>query len=116
MMGNNLKFFPDVLAYQTQDSSFMKVLKKIYIVGQNVYYIRYQPGISHLRKFAIFLLLPVMSGAKTARIVFRHLRYQNWKNKFRTLLITPLLLLGGMYWMTGFYNALLSERGISKDR
>lgn len=114
--GHTLHFFPDVLAYQTQDSALAKVLNKIYIVGQNVYYIRYQPGISRAKKFAFFCLLPFMSAIKTLRIMGRHIRYQTWPNKLRTLAISPLLMLGGIYWMAGFYNALITEKGISKNR
>jgi len=116
MQGHTLHFFPDVLAYQTQDSAFSKVLRKIYIVGQNVYYIRYQPDISHAKKFVFCCLLPLISGIKTLRIIGRHLRYQSWPNKLRTLVISPLLILGGIYWMAGFYNALITEKGISKSR
>jgi len=114
--GHTLHFFPDVLAYQTQDSALAKVLNKIYIVGQNLYYIRYQPGISRAKKLALFCMLPLMSAVKILRIIGRHLRYQSWPNKLRTLVIGPLLMLGGIYWMAGFYNALITEKGISKNR
>lgn len=114
--GYKLHFFPDVLAYQTQDSPFSKVLRKIYINGQNLYYIRYKPNINFGKKFMFFCLIPLISGVKTLRIIGRHLRYQAWPNKLRTLMISPLLVLGGIYWMAGFYHALITEKGISKNR
>src|SRR5690606_4858127 len=66
--GHTLYFCPDVLAYQTQDSPLYKVLRKIFINGQNLYYIRYQPGITLLKKAAFFFLLPIISLVKTLRI------------------------------------------------
>lgn len=114
--GHKLHFFPDVLAYQAQDSPLLKVLDKIYINGQNLYYIRYKPSIGVGKKILFFCALPVISGLKIMRIIGRHLRYQSWPNKFRTLLISPLLILGGAYWMGGFYNALITEKGISRNR
>lgn len=114
--GHKLYFFPDIVAYQTQDSPFAKVLRKIYINGQNLYYIRYKPNITFARKIMFFFLIPPISGMKTLRIIGRHLNYQSPKNKLRTLVISPLLALGGIYWMSGFYNALITEKGISKDR
>lgn len=114
--GHQLQFFPDVLAYQTQDSPLRKVLNKIFINGQNLYYIRYQPSMNFSKKIALFCLLPFVSGTKTLRIIGRHLRFQSWPNKFRTLALSPLLILGGIYWMVGFYDALITEQGISRNR
>lgn len=114
--GHKLYFFPDILAYQTQDSPLTKVLRKIYINGQNLYYIRYKPTITPAKKALFFCLMPVMTGVKTLRIIGRHLRFQSPANKLRTLLISPLLMMGGIYWMVGFYNALITEKGISKNR
>lgn len=114
--GHTLFFCPDVLAYQTQDSPLHKVLRKIYINGQNLYYIRYQPGITFSRKAAFFVLLPIISLVKTLRIVGRHLLYQSAPNRVMTLLMLPVLLAGGTWWMAGFYHALVTEKGISTVR
>lgn len=114
--GYRLHFCPDVLAYQTQDAPFGKVLRKIFINGQNVYYIRYQANISMGKKCVFFALLPVISLAKVLRIIGRHLRYHNTRDRLRALWLTPALCLGGIYWMTGFYHALITEQGISKTR
>lgn len=114
--GYKLYFFPDILAYQTQDSAMGKVLNKIYINGQNLYYIRYKPNITPSKKLLFFVLIPLISGFKILRIIARHLRYQALPNKLRTLLISPLLAIGGLYWMVGFYNALITEKGISQNR
>lgn len=114
--GHKLYFFPDVLGYQTQDAPLHKVLRKIYINGQNLYYIRYQPNTTAAKKIAFFLLIPAISLAKAVRIIFRHLLYQSWPNKLRTVLYSPLIIISDMYWMFGFYHALITERGISKNR
>ena len=114
--GHKLYFCPAIKGLQIQDSPMRKVLKKIYINGQNLYYIRYRPHITPRKKLTFFLLLPIISLAKICRIIGRHLRYQSWKNKFRTLTLTPVFALAICYWMGGFYNALWTEKGISKDR
>jgi Predicted glycosyltransferases len=114
--GYKLYFCPDIRALQIQDSPMKKVLKKIYINGQNLYYIRYQPGISKTRKVMFFFILPAFALTKISRIIARHLRYQNWPNKFRTLAMIPLFLLAIGYWTAGFYHALLTEKGISRER
>lgn len=114
--GHTLYFCPDVLAYQTQDSPLDKVLRKIYINGQNLYYIRYQPGITPLRKATFFTALPIISLVKTMRIAGRHLLYQSPQNRLITLLMLPVLLAGGTWWMAGFYHALITEKGIGTLR
>lgn len=115
--GNKLYFCPDVLAFQTQDSSLAKVLRKIYINGQNLYYIRYQSQLTRGGKTGFFLALPAIAAIKTTRIIGRHLRFQKLKsNKLRALALAPALYLGGFYWMCGFYNALVTEKGIGQDR
>jgi len=114
--GQKLYFCPDILGLQIQDSPFQKVLKKIYINGQNLYYIRYKPGITPLKKLAFYIFLPVISTIKIARIIGRHLVYQNWPNRLRTLTLSPVLILGICYWTAGFYNALWTEKGIGKER
>lgn len=114
--GQKLFFCPDILGLQIQDSPFKKVLKKIYINGQNLYYIRYKPGITLQKKLAFYALLPAIGAVKISRIIGRHLVYQNWKNKLRTLALSPVLVLGIVYWTAGFYNALWTEKGIGKER
>lgn len=114
--GYKLYFCPDVLAYQTQDSPLKKVLRKIFINGQNLYYIRYKPTITVGKKALFFLALPFITLAKILRIIGRHLRYQPLPKKFKTLGLIPALLAAGCYWMFGFYDALLTEKGISSQR
>lgn len=114
--GHKLYFCPEILGFQIQDSSFDKVLKKIYINGQNLYYIRYQSTMNLFKKTAFFLLLPILGAMKIERIIARHLLYQSWSNKLRILLLDPLLILGICYWIAGFYNALWTEKGISEER
>ncbi len=114
--GHKLYFCPDVLAWQTQDASLTKVLRKIYINGQNLYYIRYQPTLTPSRKYLFLAALPAITLAKMLRIIGRHLIYQSARNKLATLLLSPVLLLGGGYWMSGFYHALLTGKGIGTQR
>lgn len=111
-----LYFCPSVLAFQTQDSPLKKVFNKIYINGQNLYYIRYAPSITFTKKIYFTVMLPLITIAKVARIVGRHLTYQPFTKKIKTLTITPWLLAGGFTWMSGFYNAIFTEKGISQSR
>lgn len=93
-----------------------KVLRKIFINGQNLYSIRYRSDMTLSKKIGFVLLLPVMALAKTVRIIGRQLRYQNLRQRCITLLLVPLLIVSGFYWMLGFYNAILFDRGISQQR
>ncbi|MFH0974673.1 MAG: glycosyltransferase [Spirochaetota bacterium] len=114
--GHRLYFFPDILGFQTQDSSLSRVLKKIYINGQNVYYIRYAASMSSLKKAAFIAALPVLTIIKIGRIIIRHLLYQTPAGKLKTLAISLPLFISGLFWMAGFYNALITEKGIGAER
>lgn len=114
--GNALHFMPDMLALQIQDSSFTKVLRKIYLNGHNLYFIRYKPSITSLHKFGLWLGLPLITAAKMGRILVRQFVYNPWRKRAVTLALTPVLLLGGIYWMVGFYGAIFRDDGISADR
>lgn len=116
VQGHRLCFRPDLLAFQTQDSSLSKVMRKILINGQNVYAIRYQKRASLWRRLGFMIGLPVISLAKTLRIIYRHLRYQTLRNKLATIMLIPPLLCAGMYWMIGFYRAVIAQSGINSQR
>ena len=111
-----LMFYPDMTALQTQDSPLSKVLRKIFINGQNVYYIRYKKNVSAVARTVLFLTLPLIGAAKTLRIIARHLKYQPIYHKLKTVVISPLLILGGAVWTAGFYNALITQKGMGKSR
>jgi glycosyltransferase involved in cell wall biosynthesis len=114
--GIRLRFAPSVVGYQVQDSPMKKVLRKIYINGQNLYAIRYQSSMNLGKKVVFLLLLPAFAVYKVLRIIGRHLRYQTLRQRGITLLLTPLLFLSGIYWMLGFYKGILLEPGISQQR
>lgn len=111
-----LEFFPQIIGFQTQDSPLSKVLRKIYINGQNLYYIRYQGRMTTFRKIGVFALLPIMGAAKILRIIARHLRYQPWQVKTMTIVLAFPLTVAGLYWIGGLYQALVSGEGISANR
>lgn len=113
--GQALTFCPRVVGYQVQDSPLGKVFKKILINGMNLYYIRYR-DLPAAKKAAFFLLLPLISATKTARIIGRHLRYQDAGGKWKVLGLSPLLMAAGGSWMAGFYQSLLFGGGISASR
>lgn len=113
--GISLTFTPTVLAYQKQDSPLDKVLRKVRVNGQNLYFIRYGAS-SWPRKAAFFFLLPFVTLAKVTRIILRHLRYQDARKRRITLRLVPLLYWAGAHWMIGFYDGLLFQRGISTSR
>ncbi len=114
--GHTLLFHPDLVALQTQDSPMEKVLKKIYINGQNVYYIRYQKNLTAAKKVIFTITLPAIGFFKTARIIARHLRHQPYKQKIKTLQISHHLIHGGIIWTKGFYQALFSNQGMGSER
>lgn len=113
--GFELYFNPRVVGLQTQDAPFDKVLRKIFINGKNLYFIRYRDK-PLAQKMALAALLPMISSAKILRIIARHLRYQAEREKLIAFGLAPLLGLGGMYWMIGFYRSLLFGGGISTKR
>ena len=114
--GYHLYFFPDVIAFQRQDSNLFNVMKKVYINGQNIYYIRYRDSISPLKKVVFLAVLPLLSVSKVIRIIGRHLLYPTPGGRIVTLFISIPLTLTGCFWMAGFYNALVTEKGISNNR
>ena len=111
--GVDIYFFPDIVAYQIQDSNLSKVFRKIYIGGVNLPAVRY--GDRGFAKTLLFIfLLPLIALAKSLRIIFRNLRYGTYT--LRELAISPLILVGGFVWMIGFYEGVIFNRGISKSR
>ncbi len=113
--GEKLMFTPDLLGLQIQDSPMKKVMRKIYINGKNLYFIRYAHK-SKIKKIILFLLLPFVSGFKIIRILARHMRYQTTPQKLKTFLISPLFAIGGLYWMAGLYHSMIVGSGIGKER
>tara|TARA_R110002073_G_scaffold151404_3_gene305568 strand:- start:6 stop:899 length:894 start_codon:yes stop_codon:yes gene_type:complete len=113
--GITLTFTPTVVGFQIQDAPIPKVLRKVYISGRNTYSIRYGRA-SSLQRAAFCVLLPLISAAKTIRIIGRHLRYQDFRRRLITLAISPHLAVAGACWMLGFYGALIFKSGISRER
>ncbi len=113
--GELLTFTPSVVGWQLHDSSINKVLRKIWINGNNLYYIRYKDA-STSKQVAIFILLPAIATFKIIRILIRHMRYQSMRQRIRTLLISPLLVAGGTYWMAGLYRAFFTRKGVETTR
>lgn len=114
--GYKLSFTPTVSGEQVQDSPMKKVLRKIFINGKNLYFIRYKKDMSSFKKLIFLLLLPLLSGLKITRIFFRHMRYQNFRKRIITILLIPLFIAASLVWMWGFYNAILFDEGISAER
>lgn len=112
---HKLYFCPRVVGLQIQDSPLNKVFRKIFIVGKNMYFIRYQ-GSNKLKKVALFILLPLITTLKIARIVVRHSVYNDWRRRLIALALSPLLLIAGSYWMFGLYRSMIFGGEISKKR
>ncbi len=110
-----LAFTPSVVGLQLHDSPMSKVLKKIFINGNNLYYIRYQ-GKSKTRQWVIFILLPAIATFKILRILGRHMRYQTTQQRIKTLLVSPFLIAGAAYWLAGLYKAYFTRQGIATSR
>jgi glycosyltransferase involved in cell wall biosynthesis len=112
--GYALRFAPDVIGYQIQDSPLSKVLNKIKITGNNLYNIRYRKNMNSLTVFLICLFLPLIMLAKITRINARNLRYSF---SFKMLFIfVPFMYICGIYWMLGFYNAIIYKSDIHQGR
>lgn len=111
--GTELYLMPSVIGYQIQDSGLSKVLNKIKITGNNLYYIRYEKnGLTN--KLMLFVLLPLLMLFKITRINFRNLKYSF---SLQMLFIySPMMYVCGLYWMAGFYKAILSNKGLQKSR
>ncbi len=111
--GVEIYFFPDIVAYQIQDSKLSKVFRKIYIGGVNLPAIRYADR-GFMKTVFFFFFLPLIALAKTGRIILRNLRYCT--HPLRELAISPMILVSGFVWMTGFYKGIIFNKGISKNR
>lgn len=112
--GIKIQFFPDVVGYQVQDSPLLKVFKKIFITGNNLYFIRYHRKNNPFFRLFLCLILPILMLAKVTRISLRNLRYSFSLSML--FLYTPTMYICGLYWMAGFYRALLLNDGIMSGR
>lgn len=113
--GEKLTFTPSVVGLQHHDSPMRRVLKKIFINGNNLYYIRYKDK-SKSNQLTIFILLPAIATFKILRIFARHMKYQSMHQRIRTILISPFLIAGAACWMAGLYRAFLTRQGIETSR
>lgn len=113
--GHKLSFTPDVVGLQTQDAPLAQVLRKVYINGKNLFFIRYASWPSS-KRILLGGLLPLLTTFKVMRIVARHLRYQGTRNRVVTVLLIPHLSVAGLYWMLGLYRSLLFGGEIDKKR
>ncbi|MBD1556209.1 glycosyltransferase [Vibrio sp. S9_S30] len=113
-MGHRLHFFPDVIGYQIQDSPFKKVFKKIYITGNNLFFLRYHSKWEGLAKWFLALLLPFMMLVKITRINLRNLRYAF--SPLMLFVLCPIMYVCGIAWMVGFYKGIFVSDGIAKGR
>jgi glycosyltransferase involved in cell wall biosynthesis len=113
--GVTLYFIPQVIGYQIQDSNITKVLKKIKITGNNLFYVRgYSDKTNYFYKLFLFMLTPFFMLFKITRINFRNLRYTF---SLKVLFIySPFMYVCGIYWLLGFYKAQLLNRGIESGR
>ena len=113
-MGYQLDFFPDVVGYQIQDSPVKKVFRKIYITGNNLFFLRYQNRTKGFGKFALAALLPCMMLAKVTRINYRNIRFA--ASPRMIFLLCPIMYVCGLAWMAGFYKGIFVSDGIASGR
>ena len=112
--GVKLMLTPDVVGYQTQDSKLSKVLNKIKITGNNLYFIRYKANGDLLTKMLLLLALPFLMIAKISRINYRNLKYAF--SLPMMFIYSPFMYICGVYWMVGFYRGILRNEGIDQKR
>jgi len=111
-----LFFIPDIVGHKIYETSFLKILRKTYLNGNNLLYIRYAGSINLLQKFILIIFLPIIALAKFTRINLRNIIFNNAKDKLFGLLVSPVVYFCGIYWMAGMYNALFFNKGISGER
>jgi len=112
--GIDIYFMPDVIGLQIQDSPLGKVLKKISITGNNIFFICYSNRRSFISRFILCLFLPLMALAKVTRINIRNLRY-SWSLKM-LFFYAPYMYVCGIYWMLGFYRGVIKNDGVASGR
>lgn len=112
--GLTLYFFPDIVGYQIQDSPLKKVLKKIFITGNNLFFLRYQRKAVGLGKLAIAALLPFLMLAKITRINYRNIKFA--ASPKMIFVLCPMMYLCGVAWMAGFYKGIFVSNGIDTGR
>jgi glycosyltransferase involved in cell wall biosynthesis len=113
--GHSLSYTPNVVGLQIQDSPMYKVLRKVFINGKNLYFIRYQKQSCATKLFLCFFL-PLLTILKVLRITCRHLKHQNSRKRCITIVLTPLLGLSALCWMIGLYRSMVFGGGISTKR
>lgn len=109
----SLGFEPSVIGFQIQDSPMSKVLRKIFITGNNLYFLRYQSS-SKLGSILFLLLVPFMAIAKATRINLRNLKY--WFSFRQLLIMVPCMYFLTFVWMCGLCKGVFGQEGISKQR
>lgn len=105
--GEELFHCPDIVGYQIQDSPMAQVLGKAYICGQNLYVIRFQKRGTSASRIMFLLLLPLLTILKMTRINYRNIRYAEKTSHLRWYLDVPTMYFLGLFWMAGFYRALI---------
>ncbi|ADE16359.1 glycosyl transferase family 2 [Nitrosococcus halophilus Nc 4] len=114
--GIKLYFIPYIVAYQIQNTTLKKLFFKIWITGNNLYFIRYAPHLNYFKKATLFFMLPGLAFFKITRIILRNLYFMGFPNKARVFFLIPVLYLCGSIWMGGFYSALFRNKGVSQNR
>lgn len=112
--GQEIYFLPNVIGYQIQDSPLKKVLKKISITGNNIYFIRYATNNSFWFKLMFVFALPLLMFAKITRINIRNIRYSF--SLPMLFIYAPFMYVCGCSWMYGLFKALLINKGIDSGR
>ena len=114
--GTILMFTPEVVGRQRQITTWKGLIRKVFLCGNNLYYIRYSDKSSFLQKSIFFIALPIIAFSKMSRINIRNIIYTTPAGRLLTILWTPVMYFLGIIWMSGFYNSMLKNDGISKKR
>ncbi len=113
--GIKMFFIPEIFGQHNHKTSLVKALKKIFINGNNLYYIRDYKNLKFFKKAGVLILMPIMTFVKMSRISIRNLKYSDW-NLITQLLLIPIMYFCGIIWMGGIYYASVFGKGISKNR
>lgn len=103
--GKKLMFFSHLVARRGQDVPFWEVASKNFKCGLHW-------GRKHflkengLKKLGVVLFSPILSLAKSARIVCRNVIYNKGTDRWLSILFSPILFLLGLLWIAGLIAGL----------
>jgi len=112
--GNILYFTPKIRVFHVFQSSFSRLFMKSINFGIGDIEIRLiynVPGSYFIHKpFLKFLAIPGFALIKLAKITYRNVRYNRWRDKFLYFCFLPIILILILGWMLGAYTRIMGRQ------